>query len=97
MLNIQISFHVNTNLFHIAKGQADASSPKYEVSQGDRLHFVKFETKYIEACLGFLQENLVASADVMKEKKIKVTGGGAYKYADLIQEKLGLMCVTVCP
>ena len=64
--------------------------PKYEVSQGDRLHFVKFETKYIEACLDFLQKNLVASAD-MKDKKIKVTGGGAYKYADLIQEKLGLM------
>uniref|UniRef100_A0A0P6CRZ5 4'-phosphopantetheine phosphatase n=2 Tax=Daphnia magna TaxID=35525 RepID=A0A0P6CRZ5_9CRUS len=65
-------------------------NPKYEVSQGDRLHFVKFETKYIETCLDFLQENLVASADVMKEKKIKVTGGGAYKYADLLQEKLGL-------
>ena len=71
------------------QGQED--NPKYEVSQGDRLHFVKFETKYIEACLDFLQQNLVASADVMKEKKIKVTGGGAYKYADLLQEKLGLM------
>ncbi len=54
-------------------------NPKYEVSSGDRLHFVKFETKYIEACLDFVQQNLVASADVMKEKKIKVTGGGAYK------------------
>ena len=31
----------------------------------------------------------------MKEKKIKVTGGGAYKYADLIQEKLGLWQVFV--
>lgn len=29
----------------------------------------------------------------MKDKKIKVTGGGAYKYAELIQEKLGLMYV----
>lgn len=70
--------------------QGQEVNPKYEVSQGDRLHFVKFETKYIEACLDFLQQNLVASADVMKEKKIKVTGGGAYKYADLLQEKLGL-------
>ncbi len=70
--------------------QGQEINPKYEVSQGDRLHFVKFETKYIETCLDFLQQNLVASADVMKEKKIKVTGGGAYKYADLLQEKLGL-------
>ena len=60
------------------------------MSLGGRLHFVKFETKYIEACLDFLQKNLVASADIMKEKKIKVTGGGAYKYAELIQSKLGL-------
>lgn len=65
--------------------------PKYEVSQGERLHFVKFETKFLNTCLDFLEKNLVSSADVMKDKRIKVTGGGAYKYADLIQEKLGLM------
>ena len=51
--------------------------------------FVKFETKYIEQCLDFLRTNLVGRESV-KGKLIKVTGGGAFKYADLIQEKLGL-------
>lgn len=78
-------------LYNEEQKSKNKDNPKYEVSQGDRLHFVKFETKYIEACLDFLQQNLVASADVMKDKKIKVTGGGAYKYAELIQRKLGLI------
>lgn len=90
ILNNQIQRQFVSEQFFLLICQGQEVNPKYEVSQGDRLHFVKFETKYIEACLDFLQQNLVASADVMKEKKIKVTGGGAYKYADLLQEKLGL-------
>lgn len=62
---------------------------RYENSELERLHFVKFETKYIEQCLDFLRTHLVGRESV-KGKIIKVTGGGAYKYADLIQEKLGL-------
>lgn len=58
--------------------------------EGARLHFVKFETKYIASCLDFVRQNLVASRQVMAGKKIKATGGGAYRYADLLQEKLGL-------
>lgn len=60
------------------------------MSEGARLHFVKFETKYIADCLGFISANLVNSRDQMSGKSIKATGGGAYKYAYLIQEKLGL-------
>jgi Pantothenate kinase, acetyl-CoA regulated len=62
----------------------------YEVSEGARLHFVKFETKYIESCLDFVQVNLVNTRDKMIGKSIKATGGGAYKYAELLQQKLGL-------
>jgi type II pantothenate kinase len=62
----------------------------YEVSEGARLHFVKFETKYIENCLDFVQLNLVNTRDKMIGKSIKATGGGAYKYTELLQQKLGL-------
>ncbi|XP_065215107.1 4'-phosphopantetheine phosphatase [Planococcus citri] len=62
----------------------------YTYSEGARLHFVKFETKYIAECLNFIGAHLVNSHDEMKGKCIKATGGGAHKYADLIQEKLGL-------
>ncbi|XP_050525416.1 4'-phosphopantetheine phosphatase [Daktulosphaira vitifoliae] len=61
----------------------------YTLSEQARLHFVKFETKYIENCLDFIAENLV-NTDEQKGKSIKATGGGAHKYSRLIQEKLGL-------
>ncbi|XP_005102785.1 4'-phosphopantetheine phosphatase [Aplysia californica] len=66
----------------------------YNVSETDqecvRLHFVKFETKYIETCLDFIQANLIQSKECMVNKVIKVTGGGAYKYTDLVSGKLGV-------
>lgn len=68
----------------------DQDNFTYTMSEGARLHFVKFETKYIADCLGFISANLVNSRDQMSGKSIKATGGGAYKYAYLIQEKLGL-------
>ncbi|KAJ9573501.1 hypothetical protein L9F63_009065, partial [Diploptera punctata] len=62
----------------------------YEVSEGARLHFIKFETKYIESCLDFVRVNLVNTREKMLGKVIKATGGGAYKYTELLQQKLGL-------
>lgn len=58
--------------------------------EGARLHFIKCETKHIEACLTFIKQNLVGSRDFMKGKGIKATGGGAYKYADLLSNTLGV-------
>lgn len=61
----------------------------------DQLHFIKFETKYIETCVDFIQQNLVESPELMKDKIIKVTGGGAYKYKDLLSRKLGVQYVFI--
>lgn len=55
-----------------------------------RLHFVKFETKHIETCLSFIKENLMVTKEIMRGSTIKVTGGGAFKYRDLISSTLGL-------
>lgn len=73
-----------------ATNTVDGDDYKYESSETERLHFVKFETKYIEQCLNFIRDHLVNSKESMAGKSIKATGGGAYKYADLIYEKLGL-------
>uniref|UniRef100_A0A8C5SB57 4'-phosphopantetheine phosphatase n=1 Tax=Laticauda laticaudata TaxID=8630 RepID=A0A8C5SB57_LATLA len=51
-----------------------------------RLHFIKFENTYIEACLDFIKDHLVNT----ETKVIKATGGGAYKFKELIEKKLGL-------
>lgn len=67
--------------------------PPYEVSVQEevtaRLHFVKFENTYIEACLDFIKDHLVNT----ETKVIQATGGGAYKFKDLIEEKLQLRSV----
>jgi len=69
--------------------QTQSFSP-YKIHKSARLHFIKFETKHIESCLDFIRGHLTGSKEFMRGKSIKATGGGAYKYADIIQEKLGL-------
>jgi len=63
----------------------------YEIKEDQesslRLHFIKFETKYIEMCVNFIQENILSAA--YKDRALKATGGGAYKYIDLLTSKLG--------
>lgn len=69
--------------------EQDHESP-YEVSVQEevtaRLHFVKFENAYMEACLDFIKDHLVHT----ETEVIQATGGGAYKFKDLIEEKLRL-------
>lgn len=71
-------------------GLGNSGERAYKVHEGNRLHFIKFETRYIENCLDFLKENLV-HVEKFHGKSIKVTGGGSYKYTPLLQEKLGLL------
>ena len=68
-----------------------------EVNEDARLHFVKFETRQIEKCLDYVRDTLMSSEDFSPDvaKTINVTGGGAYKYADLISDKLGLKVTKV--
>lgn len=75
---------------HSGKDTGQEHEPPYEVSVQEevtaRLHFVKFENTYIEACLDFIKAHLVNT----ETKVIQATGGGAYKFQDLIEEKLQL-------
>ncbi|KAK7350623.1 hypothetical protein VNO77_09445 [Canavalia gladiata] len=66
---------------------------------GGRLHFVKFETRKINECLDFIHskqlhcgglESCYTDGDDDQNGIIKATGGGAYKYADLFKERLGV-------
>jgi len=77
-------------LYDDAEGLGNSGGRAYKVFEGNRLHFVKFETRYIENCLDFVKKNLV-DVERFHGKSIKVTGGGAFKYTPLLQEKLGLL------
>ncbi|XP_039612086.1 4'-phosphopantetheine phosphatase isoform X2 [Polypterus senegalus] len=71
-------------------GKEAVDEPLYEISVQEevtaRLHFIKFENAYIETCLDFIKDHLVNT----ETKVIKATGGGAYKFKDLIEKKLQL-------
>uniref|UniRef100_A0A8C4RZY8 4'-phosphopantetheine phosphatase n=1 Tax=Erpetoichthys calabaricus TaxID=27687 RepID=A0A8C4RZY8_ERPCA len=71
-------------------GKEAVDEPLYEISVQEevtaRLHFIKFENAYIETCLDFIKDHLVNT----ETKVIKATGGGAYKFKDLIEKKLRL-------
>nr|XP_012631266.1 pantothenate kinase 4-like [Microcebus murinus] len=75
---------------HSGKDAEHDHEPPYEISEQEeftaRLHFIKFENTYIEACLDFIKDHLVNT----ETKVIQATGGGAYKFKDLIEEKLRL-------
>ncbi|CAI9112702.1 OLC1v1013181C1 [Oldenlandia corymbosa var. corymbosa] len=57
---------------------------------GGRLHFVKFETHKINQCLDFISSKQLHCGVSNENAVIKATGGGAYKYADLFKERLGV-------
>ncbi|KAI3837758.1 hypothetical protein MKW92_019977 [Papaver armeniacum] len=65
---------------------------------GGWLHFVKFETREINQCLDFIkfkQLHCQVGTDPEHKQngiaaKVKVTGSGAHKFADLFMEKIGL-------
>nr|GMD19516.1 pantothenate kinase 1 [Ipomoea batatas] len=61
------------------------------------LHFVKFETRMISECIKFLSSKKLQYPggrchELHTNEKIiiKATGGGAFKFADLFKEKLGI-------
>ncbi|KAJ6760721.1 PANTOTHENATE KINASE [Salix purpurea] len=68
---------------------------------GGRLHFVKFETSKINECLDFISSKQLHCGGMDSHcwhseispngnALIKATGGGAYKFADLFKERLGV-------
>ncbi|XP_057952795.1 pantothenate kinase 2-like [Malania oleifera] len=81
-------------------GISNANRRSYPIL-GGRLHFLKFETSKIYECLDFIYSkqlhrggmdspSWLSKARANENAIIKATGGGAYKYADLFKERLGV-------
>ncbi|KAH0688261.1 hypothetical protein KY284_018814 [Solanum tuberosum] len=81
-------------------GVTNGSRRSYPIL-GGRLHFVKFETSKINECLDFMHSKQLhcggmdprcwpSDAPPSENAVIKATGGGAYKFADLFKERLGV-------
>ncbi|XP_024004007.1 pantothenate kinase 1 isoform X2 [Eutrema salsugineum] len=64
-----------------------------------RLCFAKFETRKIDDCLEFIRFNILhhssgvkhPNGTAMDKLSVKATGGGAFRFADLFKEKLGIL------
>ena len=50
----------------------DEDTAVYELTEGARLHFIKFETKHIEACLDYIQKRLLGAETDMNMIDVKV-------------------------
>ncbi|KAL2519536.1 Pantothenate kinase 2 [Abeliophyllum distichum] len=77
-------------------GSANGDS-NHSVLSG-RLHFEKFETRKIDDWIGYLSSKQFRQygaqcnqAPASDKNIIKATGGGAFKFADLLKEKLGII------
>lgn len=62
---------------------------------GGRLHFLKFETDKIDACIEFMRDLQQKQRQANGSRKslelcVMATGGGAYKYYDRIKDRLGV-------
>ena len=56
----------------------------------------QFETRQIEKCLDYIYKTAMAGVQSSQLcGQIYVTGGGAYKYSELIESKLGLTVVRI--
>ena len=60
------------------------------MSLAGKLHFVKFETAKITQAMDFIKANCLhmfrnGSKSPQEVVRIKATGGGAYKFADIFQ------------
>ncbi|KAL5723805.1 pantothenate kinase [Ranunculus cassubicifolius] len=65
---------------------------------GVKLHFVKFQTREINECMDFISSNQLHCSGVDREGSrsdvvIKATGGGAYRFADMFKERLGVSII----
>lgn len=58
---------------------------------GGKLHFVKFETSKVRECIDFIRAKGLHRSNGGPAMRVTATGGGAYKYADLFKEELGLI------
>ncbi|KAK6641070.1 hypothetical protein RUM44_012769 [Polyplax serrata] len=92
-INSGEGFDNQTEFSHDSTSQK-CSQKSCEVEQMSRLHFIKFQTKYIENCLDFIENHIVGNKELVKGNTIKVTGGGVCKYAGCIKEKLGVLIDT---
>ncbi|XP_071690984.1 pantothenate kinase 1 [Rutidosis leptorrhynchoides] len=89
----------------VDKTQTNSSRDSNGVSNGSKdrrlingkLYFIKFETSKINECLDFISSKQLhyrgvqhCGFPISDKNIIKATGGGAFKFADLFKEKLGI-------
>lgn len=71
------------------------SREPHSTEPGGRLNFVSFETDHINDCLEFMRalkrkHETLNGSDIVPELCVMATGGGAYKYYDMIRDVLGV-------
>lgn len=71
------------------------SREPHSTEPGGRLNFVSFETDHIDDCLEFMRalkrkHETLNGSNIVPELCVMATGGGAYKFYDMIRDVLGV-------
>ncbi|KAK3498280.1 fumble-domain-containing protein [Neurospora crassa] len=71
------------------------SREPHSTEPGGRLNFVSFETDHIDDCLEFMRalkhkHQMLNESNIGPELCVMATGGGAYKFYDMIRDVLGV-------
>lgn len=94
--DIALPNHNNTNRCNFIAVDIGGSLAKVvyftpdKSGQGGRLNFAKFETDKVNDCIEFMQNLIKRPGD----HHIMATGGGSYKFYDIMKEKLGSIEIT---
>lgn len=78
-------------LIYFSRGLVSMDS-RSSAPRGGKLHFVKFETAKVEECIDFIEaKGLHRRNGSGMPMRVKATGGGAFKYAEIFRQRLGLI------
>lgn len=78
-------------LIYFSRGLVSMDS-RAAAPRGGKLHFVKFETAKVEECIDFIEaKGLHRRNGSGMPMRVKATGGGAFKYAEIFRQRLGLI------
>jgi len=93
--------YYSTVKFKINKVQKD-DKELYDVSETEkltpRLHFIVFENSHLEEALDFIKEQISTRHKERPDEipaEFFATGGGSYKYSELLKSKLGMDAIKL--
>lgn len=96
-----LAVDIGGTLIKLVYFEGNEEVKSHEKVSGGQLRFMKFQTSRLDECLEFIRSKRLlygggfTTGSTSKNVEIKATGGGAFKFADVFKEKLGVSLVKL--